>query len=164
MISNVYSNAVCVIAFLFPPHVGSTENQFTTKRWSEQSLQARTRRPDTQIRNDHRPLTPCIIREPTETRMGIYIGSCEEGECSRLEAENWPWSSRAWTFQEHILSARTILYGHRTIMWDRVEIFCDELTGTVLAPGSNTRQRLSRAGRKANASCGAGDNSETIRI
>ena len=39
---------------------------------------------------------------------------------------------RAWTFQEHLLSPRTILYGLETIMWECEEVFCDELAGTWL--------------------------------
>jgi hypothetical protein len=112
MMSTVYNNAVCTIAFLFPPQVGFMQS-----------------------REDPRALTPCIAREPTESKRGIYVVPTKQNNLWSLRSRhgNWPLSSRAWTFQEQILSPRTILYGNHTIMWECVEQFSDELAGTWMA-------------------------------
>jgi len=102
MMSAVYNNAVCTIAFLFPPDVGFC-----------------------QVRDDPRALTPCIVRG-TPWGGGIYIVPKEE-KISRFISSNWPLSSRAWVLQEQLLSPRTIFYGHRTIMWECGLKFYDEL-------------------------------------
>jgi hypothetical protein len=131
MMSAVYSNAVCVIAFLFPPRGSSTQIRSTNRGYFETRPEYQSRIPPTQVRNDPRSSTPCIIREPTAARTGICIVSDEHDEVLRKSFQEWPWASRAWTFQERLLSPRTILYGHRTNMWECVETFCDELTGTI---------------------------------
>jgi len=103
MMSAVYNNAVCTIAFLFPPNVGFC-----------------------QVREDPRALTPCVVGHPPWWERGIYIVPKEE-KLSRFSSSNWPLSSRAWVLQEQLLSPRTILYGHRTIMWECGQEFYDEL-------------------------------------
>jgi len=118
--SAVYNNAVCTIAFLFPPDAG-------------------VRQPRESPRESPRALAPCIVRKPTEAKKGIYVVPREQ-EDSRFLHKSWPLSTRAWTFQEHILSPRTILYGHHTIMWDCVETFSDELSGTWLAHRTKLRE------------------------
>jgi len=102
MMSAVYNNAVCTIAFLFPPNIGFC-----------------------QARDDLRALTPCLVRGvPGRSCLGV-IPRVEKR--SRFLSDNWPLSSRAWVLQEHLLSPRTILYGHRTIMWECGQEFYDEL-------------------------------------
>jgi hypothetical protein len=125
--TSVYSNSACSIAFLFPP--------------GEDLIQTR---------EDPRAMSPCIIRKATETSEGIYIvasgtrrlpDSTDVGQYtheSRLDYHEWPISQRAWTFQEHLLSPRTVFYGHQTIMWECMEEFCDELAGSWL-PKAETR-------------------------
>lgn len=110
LMSAVYNNAVCTIAVLFPPQVAFSSTQF---------------------RDDPRHLTPCIIRQPIRVEAGICVFPYEFLKSSALTQKDWSLSSRAWTLQEHILSPRTIFYGHRTLKWECVEIFCDELAGTI---------------------------------
>ncbi|KAH6876261.1 heterokaryon incompatibility protein-domain-containing protein [Alternaria rosae] len=100
MMSAVYNNAVCTIAFLFPPDVGFCR-----------------------ARDDPRASTPCVVRRHIRD---IWIFPKEENP-SRCASINWPLSSRAWVLQEQLLSPRTILYGHRTIMWECGNSFWDEL-------------------------------------
>jgi hypothetical protein len=104
--STVYTNAVCCIAFLFPPCEGFS-------------------RP----RDDPRATSPCKVRNSALTNIGIYIMPTPPDLGPGIRHSTWPWSSRAWTFQEHVLSPRTIYYGHRNIMWECAEGFCDELLG-----------------------------------
>ncbi|KAG9191388.1 hypothetical protein G6011_09476 [Alternaria panax] len=118
MMSAVYNNAVCTIAVLYPPQVAFSS---------------------TQCRDDPRDLTPCIVREPSREKAGISVFPYKFLKRSALAQEDWPLSSRAWTLQEHILSPRTIFYGHRTLKWECVEIFCDELAGTI---GDHTASNL----------------------
>ena len=126
--TSVYSNAICSIAFLFPPGRGLIKT-----------------------REDPRTMSPCVIRKASRTSEGIYIvaspgryvsGPAAPGEreifTSRFNYHEWPISQRAWTFQEHLLSPRTVFYGHQTLMWECVEEFCDELAGSWL-PKTETR-------------------------
>ena len=113
MMSTVYSDAICNIAFLFPPGEESPRH-----------------------RDDPRTITPCIVRRATSEVCGSYIVPIryslvddEPVYDDWFLATTWPWSTRAWTFQEHILSPRTIFYGHQNIMWECTETFCDELLG-----------------------------------
>lgn len=53
----------------------------------------------------------------------------------------WPWSSRAWTFQEGILSKRTIHYGQQNLMWECATLNSDELIGDVDLFGFDTTTR-----------------------
>jgi hypothetical protein len=106
--SAIYSNAVCCIAFLFPPVEGFN-------------------RP----RMDPRHVSPCIVRKGTSQSNGVYIALRGDWNYPWLpENCTWPWSSRAWTFQEYLLSPRTIFYGHENIMWECSYAFCDDLIGT----------------------------------
>jgi len=126
--TSIYSNAICSIAFLFPPG-----------------------RDLIKTREDPRTMSPCVIRKATNTSEGIYIiasgGQYVSGPAAPTEPEiytsrfnyhEWPISQRAWTFQEHLLCPRTILFGHQTLMWECVEEFCDELAGSWL-PKTETR-------------------------
>jgi hypothetical protein len=114
MMSAVYSNAVCSIAFLFPPGGGFLKP-----------------------REDPRSISPCIVRKASIAERGVYIVPTSinfhgGSRMSYMSQKTWPLSSRAWTFQEHLLSSRTIFYGQKTIMWECVEKFSDELSGTWL--------------------------------
>jgi hypothetical protein len=112
MMSAVYNNAVCTIAFLFPPHAGFSS---------------------TQNRRDPRGSTPCMVREPARSRPGVCAFPESILGAPRGVRTSWPLFSRAWTFQEQILSPRTIFYGNHTLKWECVEMSCDELAGTVAA-------------------------------
>jgi hypothetical protein len=105
--ASVYSNAVCNIAFLFPPEEGFS-------------------RP----RPDPRSSSPCIVRTDRVTDRGCYIGTHVSTKYPWLQQADWPSSSRAWIFQEHLLSPRTIFYGQENIMWECTEVLSDELLGT----------------------------------
>lgn len=119
MMSAVYNNAVCTIAFVVPPD-GSYHSCWR--------------------REDPRASTPCIISEPFQARGGIrgirvirriFIEPFGEEQSTNSIHQGWPLSSRAWTLQEQVLSPRTVFCGDRTIKWECVERFCDELTGDV---------------------------------
>ena len=108
MMSAVYNNAVCTIAFVLPPDVNADSAQF---------------------REDPRVSTPCIVREPTPMEHGIIVTLDRAAQTTESLHRDWPLSSRAWTLQEQILSPRTIFWGDDTIKWECVETFCDELIG-----------------------------------
>jgi hypothetical protein len=110
MMSAIYNNAVCTIAFVMPPDVSFDS---------------------TQRRGDPRVSTPCIIREPSPARLGIIARPFGADITPQSVYEHWPLCSRAWTFQEQVLSPRTVFWGDRTIKWECVEKFCDELHGHV---------------------------------
>ncbi|KAH7073195.1 heterokaryon incompatibility protein-domain-containing protein [Paraphoma chrysanthemicola] len=102
----VYNNAVCCIAFLFPPSTGFDRT-----------------------RADPRGKSPCIMRKATTYGFGLSVHpkSTLMSSAMWVQPEGWPWSSRAWTYQEYLLSPRTIFYGHENLMWECAEGFKDEL-------------------------------------
>ncbi|KAF1943812.1 HET-domain-containing protein [Clathrospora elynae] len=124
----VYGNAVCNLAFLFPPHSNN----------------------NCRARDDPRKWNPCILRSVTEGGCpGVYIehiGSLfrqefghEEKTRPWLVQRDWPLFDRAWTFQEYLLSPRTLLLGHQNLMFQCSQLFHDELLGSLpdMQPTSN---------------------------
>lgn len=114
--TTVYSNAFCSLAFLLPPG-----------------------RDLVHVRKDPRPISPCKIcggtaanGSPSIIPSSLVRPEFPSSTYSRFSSWEWPLFDRAWTFQEHLLSPRTILYGLETIMWECEEVFCDELAGTWL--------------------------------
>ncbi|KAF2851350.1 HET-domain-containing protein [Plenodomus tracheiphilus IPT5] len=105
----VYGNAVCNISTLFSP----------------QDVMA------TIERADPRDWSPCILREATSTRPGLYIERTKPASDLPpwLIQAKWPLFNRAWTFQEYLLSPRTLLVGHTNLMFQCSELFYDELLG-----------------------------------
>jgi hypothetical protein len=89
--SMVYNNAICTVAFLFPREVGFIQS-----------------------RGDPRALTPCTICEPSNATKGSQVMLFDEYRAPDSDAKP-RLLNRAWAFQEHILSPRTILYGDHTI-------------------------------------------------
>ncbi|KAH8622146.1 hypothetical protein IG631_23252 [Alternaria alternata] len=108
MMSAVYNNAVCTIAFVLPPDVSYDSTQF---------------------REDPRVSTPCVIREPVPLKHGMIVTLDRAAQTTESLHRGWPLSSRAWTLQEQILSPRTVFWGDHSIKWECVETFCDELVG-----------------------------------
>ncbi|KAF1831932.1 HET-domain-containing protein [Decorospora gaudefroyi] len=114
----VYGNAVCNIASLFPPARG--ENARRVGR-----------------RQDPRIWNPCILRAATPTALGVYVEHAKDAsmlvdeEWGRdwLIQDKWPLFGRAWTFQEYLLSPRTLLIGHQNLMYQCTQLFYDELLG-----------------------------------
>jgi hypothetical protein len=119
--SIVYGNCVCNIAYLFPP--GGAP------------------RP----RDDPRTWNPCIIQLATTSQCGAYVRhpsdqwrlAIPEEKQDWLIQRDWPLFSRAWTFQEYLLAPRTLLYGHKNLMFQCSKLFYDELLGPV-AEGIHT--------------------------
>jgi hypothetical protein len=136
LMATVYGNAACNLAFLFP-----FVSDETTKR------------------SDPRDWNPCILRAATPSEPGAYI----QHHTSRLRAayqstayqstetpdwliqREWPLFTRAWTFQEYLLSPRTLLLGHKNLMWQCNAGFYDELLGPIAAaprkPSNTTPKR-----------------------
>jgi hypothetical protein len=115
MMSAVYNNAVCTIAFVLPPDAGYDS---------------------TQRRGDPRASTPCIIPESTRSGRGLIVNPSVPDRLRNRQStgsiyKDWPLCSRAWTLQEQVLNPRTVFWEDRTIKWECVETFCDELTGEV---------------------------------
>jgi hypothetical protein len=119
----VYGNATCNLAFLFPPHSAEKPSQ----------------------RNDPRMWSPCILRAATSSTPGIYMHEDTTSEFRKeidnygkqrdwLVQRNWPLFHRAWTFQEYLLSPRTLLLGHKNLMWQCSHHFYDELLGPIASP------------------------------
>ncbi|KAG9191391.1 hypothetical protein G6011_09479 [Alternaria panax] len=125
----VYGNAVCNIACLFPP---DSDEQPTT-------------------REDPRVWHPCILRPATPSRPGVYIeqvnrawilGDKRYGR-EWLMQNKWPLFNRAWTFQEYLLSPRTLLLGHKNLMYQCTQFFYDELLGPLGISHNNNNSPLS---------------------
>ncbi|KAI4933250.1 hypothetical protein J4E85_003655 [Alternaria conjuncta] len=115
--ATVYGNAVCNIACLFPPN---NDQQPTT-------------------REDPRVWHPCILRPATSSQPGVYVehvnrawilGDKRYGRDWLLQNQ-WPLFQRAWTFQEYLLSPRTLLLGHKNLMYQCSQFFYDELLGPI---------------------------------
>jgi hypothetical protein len=132
LMATVYGNADCNLAFLFPSF--SSDQQETT------------------YRSDPRDWNPCILREATSSHPGISLHHSaivhKRNEAKHwLVQRDWPLFSRAWTFQEYLLAPRTLLLGHRNLMFHCSRHFYDELLGpvseaaTVVADGSVYRGR-----------------------
>jgi hypothetical protein len=133
LMATVYGNATCNLAFLFP----SMSHSIT-------------------CRSDPRDWNPCIIQAATSSQPGAYI----QHHTSRLRAayqstetpdwliqRNWPLFTRAWTFQEYLLSPRTLLLGHRNLMWQCNAGFYDELLGPIAAAPRELNNTTPKRGR-----------------
>ncbi|KAI8931875.1 hypothetical protein NX059_010779 [Plenodomus lindquistii] len=105
----VYGNAVCNISTLFPAQSDTVTTQ----------------------RTDPRDWSPCILREATPFRPGLYIERPRPANDLPpwLIQSEWPLFKRAWTFQEYLLSPRNLLVGHTNLMFQCSELFYDELLG-----------------------------------
>jgi len=121
LMSTVYGNADCNLAFLFPSF--SNDNAHT--------------------RSDPRDWNPCILREATPGRCGVSIQHLTSAMRQAYQStedkdwliqRNWPLFSRAWTFQEYLLSPRTLLLGHKNLMFHCSHHFYDELLGPIASP------------------------------
>lgn len=119
----IYGNATCNLAFLFPSHFPAKPSQ----------------------RSDPRIWSPCILRAATPSKPGIYMHEDTTNEFRKeidnygkqrdwLVQRSWPLFRRAWTFQEYLLSPRTLLLGHKNLMWQCSCHFYDELLGPIAAP------------------------------
>jgi hypothetical protein len=117
LMATVYGNAACNLTFIFP------------------SIS-----PSTPTRSDPRAWNPCVIRPATPSHPGLYIQhhtSLLRATYQTKEPQDWlvqrywPLFSRAWTFQEYLLSPRTLLLGHRNLMWQCSAGFYDELLGPI---------------------------------
>ncbi|KAF1847215.1 HET-domain-containing protein [Cucurbitaria berberidis CBS 394.84] len=109
--ATVYGNAICNLSFLFPPG------------------------DEPEPRCDPRAWIPCVLRPASSSRPGIYMEH-ETNVYTRLRNSNriprdWPLFGRAWTFQEYLLSPRTLLIGSQNLMWQCSRGFYDELLGPV---------------------------------
>lgn len=133
----VYGNAVCNLAFLFPPNHPRTAQPRDPRKWS-----------------------PCILRQPTASTPGVYIElakhppseySDDSAQRDWLVQRKWPLFHRAWTFQEYLLSPRTLLLGAQNLMWHCSQHFYDELLGPVATSkiGTEARARNGRDRGKA---------------
>lgn len=107
----VYGNAACNLSYVFPP--GTTSSQ----------------------RDDPRTWHSCILRTASCSLDGIYIRYRDledlpiKDDENWLIQRNWPLFSRAWVFQEYLLAPRTLILGHKNLMWHCSETFYDELLG-----------------------------------
>jgi hypothetical protein len=129
----VYGNSVCNLAFLFPPNTPCKAT----------------------ARDDPRVWNPCILRPATADGLGVYIehlnpelrGDFQNDEKATdwLVQRNWPLFGRAWTFQEYLLSPRTLLLGGKNMMFQCSQLFYDELLGPIAEPPSSTS--LSKQGK-----------------
>jgi hypothetical protein len=133
LMATVYGNAACNLAFLFP------------------SVSA-----ESTMRDDPRAWNPCVLRKATSSKIGV----CIHQHTSRLRAayqssdtqdwlvqRKWPLFGRAWTFQEYLLSPRTLLLGHRNLMWQCSAGFHDELLGAIASPVRETSDVSPKHGR-----------------
>jgi hypothetical protein len=64
-----------------------------------------------------------------------------------LVQRNWPLFSRAWIFQEYLLSPRKLLLGQRNLMWQCSEGFYDELVGPVVEAWRGADDTKAKQGR-----------------
>ncbi|KAH7384077.1 heterokaryon incompatibility protein-domain-containing protein [Phaeosphaeria sp. MPI-PUGE-AT-0046c] len=125
LMATVYGNAACNLAFLFPD--------------------------TTSTRSDPRDWNPVVLRHATPSKPGLYIqhstfllrSTYQNNEDQDwLIQRHWPLFSRAWTFQEYLLCPRTLLLGHKNLMWQCSAFFYDELLGPVAeAPATSTGKR-----------------------
>lgn len=109
--ADVYGNADCTIAYLFPP----TDIQ-------------------TKPRKNLHVLTSCVAHKGNRMHTGLYFETPLydlRRFCDWLSRKDWPLFSRAWALQEHLLSARTIFVGHHNLMWECSNTTCDELVGKI---------------------------------
>ena len=106
--ADIYGNAICNIAYLFP----SDANFEPMKR------------------EDPRSWYPCVLRPATPINLGTYFDGGDYID-DWLDQYKWPLFRRAWTFQEYLLSPRTLLVGHKNLMFQCSELFYDELLGPI---------------------------------
>jgi hypothetical protein len=134
----VYGNAVCNLAFLFPPSADTTSPSIST--------------PIHQPRADPRIWNPCILRQVTPSQSGVYIQHLTKSWRQTFPDEkqdwliqrHWPLFARAWTFQEYLLAPRTLLLGHKNLMWQCSTLFYDELLGPIAQGPTATNEQATR--------------------
>ncbi|KAH6611840.1 hypothetical protein C7974DRAFT_85661 [Boeremia exigua] len=119
--AGIYSNAILNISFLYPPE------------------------DDRKISHDPRRRLPCILRpalnaEPAIVATPSIPTNREDWRLSRT----WPLSSRAWAFQESLLSSRTLFYGRNNFLWQCAKQFCDQSVGRIQRqyPGNIPKEYL----------------------
>jgi hypothetical protein len=113
--ATVYGNCDANLAYLFPP--GSPPQQ----------------------RDDPRIWAPCVLRTATALEAGVYmrhptsswIQDFPPAGQDWMVQRQWPLFGRAWTYQEYLLSPRTLLCGHKNLMFQCSAVFFDELMGPI---------------------------------
>jgi hypothetical protein len=84
---------------------------------------------------------PCIIKSASSHREGIYVApklpydydfNVKSDTPYWRDISKWPLSSRAWILQEQVLCTRTILFGHRNLIWKCRHGVWDEWIGRVV--------------------------------
>jgi hypothetical protein len=134
LMATVYGNADCNLAFLFPSCTPES----------------------TPVRSDPRDWNPCILREATPTCPGVCIQLPtsllrqiyhNNQEKDWLVQRNWPLFGRAWTFQEYLLCPRTLLLGHRNLMFQCSRHFYDELLGPIASGPPEVHDTTEKRGR-----------------
>lgn len=124
----VYGNCVCNVAYLFPPGTSPPP------------------------RDDPRLWNPCIVRSATPEQPGVYIRhlvdtwrqAFPDEHQDWLVQRHWPLFLRAWTFQEYLLSPRTLLYGHKNLMFQCSRLFYDEMLGPIASTNNATSAQQGR--------------------
>lgn len=133
LMASVYGNAVCNLAFLFPD--GETMPR---------------------VREDPRVWNPCLLQPASGTLPGIavqhYTNDLRRTYQSHetqdwLVQSKWPLFGRAWTFQEYLLSPRTLLLGHKNLMWQCSHGFYDELMGPIAEAPKEWNDETPKKGR-----------------
>ncbi|KAF2659616.1 HET-domain-containing protein [Lophiostoma macrostomum CBS 122681] len=125
----VYGNSTLNISYIFPP---------------EDALEGGRRREDPRrwIPCRLRSIRPKPIKEGSEEQLeldqdphssvfpGLYASwQLERASPPWLDTAKWPLLSRAWVYQERILSPRILYVGHEALVWECYHGLNDELLG-----------------------------------
>lgn len=133
LMATVYGNAACNLAFLFADSTSTP-------------------------RSDPRIWSPVILKAATSSSPGLYVQHStfllratyqNEEVHDWLVQRRWPLFGRAWTFQEYLLCPRTLLLGHKNLMWQCSAFFYDELLGPIAEAPSNSTGKRGRDMRKS---------------
>jgi hypothetical protein len=104
----IYRNAVCTVAAL---HSKDSEGGCFSARDPLLFRDVRYRRPDGRT-----------LFASRATRPSLLLGACEPHDPGFPS----PLHTRAWVFQEHILSPRTIFYGSSQVFWECLKCSASE--------------------------------------
>jgi hypothetical protein len=133
LMATVYGNAACNLAFVFADGTSTP-------------------------RSDPREWSPVVLKAATPTEPGLYVqqstsllrATYQNNEVHDwLIQRHWPLFGRAWTFQEYLLCPRTLLLGHKNLMWQCSAFFYDELLGPIAEAPSNSTGKRGRDMRKS---------------
>lgn len=144
--SIVYGNAICNLAFINPPGPDKTSTHIPRdpRTWSHCILRRGTTTPSSLSKKSEHELPATYIERMISSTEEYPLLPSSPNDYPWLRTRYWPLFNRAWTFQEHLFSMRTVFIGAKHLIFHCCTHLVDELLGPLV-----TKSPLSKYGLKA---------------